>query len=738
MNLRINSLILTLAGLTVVVVALTLHGNNQEIVKTLRDRLEWTAYDLRMRALLPSEVEPDPRIVILDIDEYSLREEGHWPWPRWKLAQLVDRLVEYQVAVVGFDVVFAEKEANPAQELTRVLTNTSAEADTDLLARLSEMTDLASPDQRFADAIGNAPVVLGYVFSGNAEHPVGTLPQPLDVADVSRLNMFERSGYVANLGELQAAALSAGFFSVQPDGDGIIRRAPLVARFEGGIYPSLALEVARAYLGMPPMELGVERIDTGNVLETVSLGGMINVPTDGTGRVLIPYRGRSGSFPYVSATDVLKGSADPEILRDAIVLVGTSAEGLVDVRATPIQSVYPGVEVHANIIAGILDDAFVSQPLWVAGVDFMVLTVLGIILAFLFPRLSAGWLLITTASVVGLYIFSYLFVWQQEGLNISVTLPVGMVLTQSTLNMTYGFLQERRNRELLKDQFGQYVPPQVVEKILTRPGSALSFEGESRELTVMFADIRSFTSLSEKLSANDLKSMLNFYFTEMTRVIFEHRGTIDKYVGDMVMAFWGAPLEDPQHRANALGAALAMLERLEKMQEELQTRGWPPLHIGIGLNSGLMNVGDMGSVFRRSYTVIGDAVNLGSRLEGLSKFYGVGCVVSEFTRADQNQILFRKLDVVRVKGKDDAVAIFQPVGKVGDVSEPLLQEIDEYDKALAAYFDRKWQEAGERFSALHHRLPRRKLYGLYLERIGRLVGDEPPPDWDGVYTHTEK
>ena len=734
MHHRINVYILTLAGLTIVVLALTLRGSDDNFVQTVRDHLEWTAYDLRMRALLPPVVEQDRRIVIVDIDERSLREEGHWPWPRWKLAKLVRQLADAQAAVIGFDVVFAESEANPAEALSRFLNDNLVQQDKQLLESLDELAPSVHPDQVFATAVSTAPVILGYVFTGDADKPVGMLPAPLDLPDAPGIPFYERESFVANLHELQDTALGGGFFSVQPDSDGVIRRAPLLARYQGELYPSLSLEVARAYLGLPPVELEIMQ----ETLEAVSLEGMISIPTDGAGRVLVPYRGQSGSFPYVPATDILNGTVDPEVIRDAIVLIGTSAVGLVDMRATPVQSVYPGVEVHANIIAGILDETFVSQPPWVEGVDFVVLLVLGILLSIIFPRLTAGWLLVITLSVAGIYLFTYLYVWQQWGINISITVPVSTIFTLSAINMTYGFLQERRDLEILKDQFGQYVPPQVVEKISAQLGSGLSFEGETREITVLFADIRNFTELSEHLAANDLKRMLNYYFTEMTGIIFEHGGTIDKYIGDLVMAFWGAPLFDPQHRVHALETSMAMLKRLESMQSELRERDWPEFKIGIGINTGPMNVGDMGSRFRRSYTVIGDSVNLGSRLEGLTKYYGVSCIASEFTISDIEGILFRKLDVVRVKGKDTAVTIFEPVGKTAELDSGLIEQVEQHENALAAYFERDWEKAGRLFSDLNRRYPEQQLYALYLDRLDQFRSNEPPAEWDGVFTHKAK
>jgi len=637
--------------------------------------------------------------------------------------------------------VLAEAEPNVAQQLAQALAARPDLDGQDLVPRLQALAGSLDPDAVLARGLGKGPVVLGYVFSNRADRSVGALPAPLlslDTPSLHGLELYGREHYVGNLPALQSAAAGGGFFSVEADGDGVVRRVPLIARHGDAVYGSLALEVARYYLGMPPVELRVHPIAGRNVLETVSLGGLVEIPTDGLGQVIVPYRGRSGAFPYVSATDVLRGKADAGVLRDAIVLVGTSAEGLYDQRSTPVQSVFPGVEIHANVITGILDGRFPFQPPWAEGVDLSVLVVLGLILALLLPRLNALGLALSSALVVAAYVGVNTWVWARQGLVMTVAVPVVMIALLAALNMTYGFLAERRNRERLKGMFGQYVPATLVEELNAHPESSFGFEGESREMTVLFCDIRSFTTISESLPANELKQMLNFFFTPMTQIIFERRGTVDKYVGDMIMAFWGAPLEDTEHRTHGIQAALDMVEKVRAIRPELSARGWPEIHIGIGLNTGLMNVGDMGSSFRRAYTVIGDAVNLGSRLEGLTKYYGVDLIVSEQTRLGQEGFLYRPLDRVRVKGKAEPVAIFEPICRQEAADETLRAELRDYEVALDTYYAREWDQAGALFAELIHRHPGRKVYLLYEERARDLKGQGLGPDWDGVFTHTSK
>jgi len=738
----------TLLGLAIVVLSVGLRISDHPGLERVRNRLEWVAFDWRTRATLDRHVEKDPRVVIVDIDERSLREQGHWPWPRPKVAALLDRLGEAGAAVIGLDMVFAEPEANPAEQVAEGLEAMKAQGRKGLpgpqtetmLEQLRGLAEQLDGDRVLAESLAANPVMLGYVFTFS-DASVGLLPRPLGEAtqEIRALGLPELPHYSANLPLLQTNAAGGGYLTVEGgDEDGVIRRVPLLNVYGDGLYGLLALEVARLYLDMPPVELRIEQFYRDRALEAISLGGFIEIPTDSRGQVLVPYRGPQGSFPYVSATDVLAERVDRGVLDGAIALVGTSAKGLFDQRSTPVQNVFPGVEIHANVIAGILDDRFPYKPPWADGADVSLMVLLGLLLALIFPRLHALGLAVSSLVVTGLYVGVNTWVWAEEGLALTVAQPVLMVAILATLNMTYGFLAERRNRERLKGMFGQYVPADLVEEMNANPKGDYGFEGESREMTVLFCDIRGFTSISESLPANELKKMLNYFFTPMTRLIFENRGTIDKYVGDMIMAFWGAPLPDPDHRAHAIATAIAMLHKLQALQPELAERGWPGFHIGIGLNTGMMNVGDMGSSFRRAYTVIGDAVNLGSRLEGLTKYYGVSLIVSELTCQGQEAFVFRPLDRVRVKGKADPVVIFEPVCRRAEADEAALAELNQHAQALAAYYSRRWDEAELAFSQLIERHPERKLYLLYLERVLDLRAKSLPEDWDGVFTHTSK
>lgn len=706
----------------------------------LPQRLELIAFDLRLKAISwPATLESAPKVVIVDIDERSLGKHGRWPWSRAKIADMVERLTLAGTAVIAFDVMFSEPELNPAVEVITGLKKQGG--DNGLLAmQLSRFEEKFDHDRRFAGALNAREVILGYTFHPRELQQVGMLPRPLVVINpqvIPGSSLVAMRGYTANLPVLAEAALGSGFFSLVPDIDGVVRRAPLVARYNGQLYSSLALEALRHFLLVDSITLHTSRINDLETVEAIELDGFASIPTDAQGQMIVPYLGPKGSFPYVSASEVLAGSVPPGQLEGAIVLVGTTAPGLFDLRVAPVQAVYPGVEIQANLIDAILAKRFLVRPAWAHGADFVVTVAAGLALALALPFFAPLWQMLWTFAVAAALVLGNLVLWKQ-GLVLSLAMPLILTSLLATCNLAYGFLVESRSRRQLKGMFGQYVPPQIVQEMSENP-QKYSFEGETRELTVLFADIRGFTTLSETLAAGDLKKLLNRYFTPMTRIIFETRGTIDKYVGDQIMAFWGAPVADAQHAVQAIEAALRMLAETERLSREFVAEGLPRIAIGIGINTGSMNVGDMGSEFRRAYTVLGDAVNLGARLEGTTKYYRVGLVVGEATRnAAGDAFVFRELDLVRVKGKAQAIRVYEPVCRKGGAEEVLLRELADYHRILSDFRARRWEEARAGFTRLRDAAPDRRLYGIYLERIEALAADDPGEGWDGAYERTEK
>lgn len=710
----------------------------------LLQRLELMAFDIRLRVVKDiapgsSANEAATKVVIVDIDERSLTEHGRWPWSRAKVAVLLERLAQAGAAVVAFDVMFSEPEANPAMEVASFLKK-QGEGSHALAAELARFEESFDRDRLFAGALSRKEVVLGYTFQPREPQRIGALPQPLTVTNpqvISQSSLVAMRGYTANLPILAQAALGCGFFSLNPDLDGVVRRAPLVARYHDQLFSSLALETLRHFLLVDSVSLHTSLINGQESVEGVELAGFATIPTDADGQMIVPYLGPQGSFPYISASAVLAGTVPTSQMEGAIVLVGTTAPGLFDLRSTPVQAVYPGVEIQANLIDAILAKRFLVQPAWAQGADFVVMVVAGLALALALPFFAPLWQMLWTLAVAAVLVGGNLVLWRQ-GLVLSLAMPLILTALLAICNLAYGFLVESRSRRQLKGMFGQYVPPQIVQEMSENP-QKYSFEGETRELSVLFADIRGFTTLSESLTAGELKKLLNRYFTPMTRIIFETRGTIDKYVGDMVMAFWGAPVADAQHAAQAIEAALRMLTETERLSQEFVAEGLPRIAIGIGVNTGSMNVGDMGSEFRRAYTVLGDAVNLGSRLEGTTKYYGVGLVVGETTKAAAGEaFVFRELDLVRVKGKAKAIRVYEPMCRAGEAGEALLRELGDYQQALVAFRARRWEESRIGFTRLLEAAPERQLYSVYLERINALAADDPGEGWDGVYDRKEK
>ncbi|MHB1620115.1 MAG: CHASE2 domain-containing protein [Sulfuricella sp.] len=706
----------------------------------LIQRIEAISYDARLQLTMPKTL--DRRIVIVDIDEKSLAEEGRWPWGRDKLAAMLDRLFDqYHVAVVGFDVVFAEKDESSGLKVLEQLSRKELKNIPQFQASLAQLRPQLDHDRIFAQKLASRPVVLGYYFTSNEDRVSGLLPAPVFPAGSfkgSNTAFVVATGYGANLPEFQKAAHSAGHFNPLTDFDGVTRRVPMLMEYRGAYYESLSLAIIRTLSDNAGIQAVFEE-GAGNVgdsLEWLRVG-KLKIPVDENVSALVPYRGKQGSFPYVSATDVLHGRVSSQELGGAIVLVGTTAPGLMDLRSTPVGAVYPGVEIHANLIAGMLDHNIKQKPAFIMGAEITEMLLLGLLLAFSLPLLSPIRASFTALSALLLVIGINLSLWQSANMVMPLAAAMLMIITLFILSMSYGFFVESRAKRQITGLFGQYVPPELVDEMSENPGN-FTMEGESREMTVLFSDVRGFTTISEGLSPKELSRLMNEYMTPMTRIIHKHRGTIDKYIGDAIMAFWGAPLADPEHSRHALLAALEMQQTLVVLREQFKTQGWPEIRIGVGLNTGTMSVGNMGSEFRMAYTVMGDAVNLASRLESLTKQYGVGIIVGEYTQKAVPDVVFRELDRVRVKGKDEPVAIYEPIGLAGQVEKAVLDEIELFHQVLTLYRAQNWDLAEVRLLDLQKRSPGSYLYQLYLERIAHFRADPPGVEWDGVFVFKTK
>ena len=701
-------------------------------------RFDHLLYDTRLRLTAPGGI--DDRIVILDIDERSLATPGlgRWPWGRDVQAGLVRKLFEkYGVALVAFDVVAGERDRSSGLPVLERLATGELKDVREFQEALERVRPRLDHDGEFAAALKGRPVVLGFYFTNPETEANGTLPAAVLDDSVFRgrgVKFARYTGFGANLPEFQAAALAAGHFTPLVDEDGIIRRVPMLAEFKGQYYEPLSLAVFRALTGAAKVEAGFapERfLSRGYAgLEWLEVGTR-RIPVDENAAALVPYRGGARSFPYVSLADVHLDRVPVERLKGRIALVGASAPGLVDLRATPVGRIFPGVEIHANLIAGMLDGTIKQRPPYVIGAEVILLILFGVTLAVLLPLLSP--LRATLAFVLGLALLTGLnvAVWSEADIALPLAAGLLMIIALFALNMSYGYFVETRSKRQFTELFGQYVPPELVDEMARDPAK-YSMEGKNEVLTVLFTDIRGFTSIAEGLDPKALAALLNEFLTAMSLVIRNHRGTLDKYMGDAIMAFWGAPVADPQHASHALAAALAMQAELARLNPAFKARGWKEIKIGVGLNTGPMNVGDMGSRLRKAYTVMGDAVNLASRVEGLTKEYGAPIIVGQATREAVTGIVFRELDRVRVKGKDEPVAIFEPIGPENQVGRERVEELKLWGQALKLYRARSWDQAELILFNLQRLYPGTPLYSLYADRVARYRHESPGPGWDGV------
>lgn len=706
------------------------------------DQMENLLYDTRVRLTAPGG--QDERILIVAVDEVSLQAQGHWPWTRDKLARLVDNLFAYGVVVIGWDMLFAERDESA--DIDRLHRLAEAKGDESFIATLQELEPQLDRDLIFAESLAAGPNVLGYFFDTNEStaYETGELPLPaFDFHESMADSIFlpRGRGYSSNRPELMAAAYSAGFIN-NPliDGDGVVRRAPLLHEYKFSAYEALSLATAAAYRNEITLPIFVDAstwMGDYPPLEGLELAG-VSIPIDPQGAVLVPFRGPRGSFPYVSATDVIEGTVkDPEYLKGTIALVGATAPGMEDIRSTPFGPIYPGVEVHANIISGLLDGNFRWEPAYTSAAEMVAVSVFGLLTSFVLPILSP---IIATLAFFGLLIMAFavnLYMWSVELHVLPLAVTLLTLIGIYTLNMVFGYLFETRTRTHMDSLFGQYVPPDLVKE-MSRDPENYSLASQKLELSVLFSDIRDFTSISEGLDAAELSDLINQYLTPMTRIVHLSKGTIDKYIGDAIMAFWGAPLRDSHHAARAVGAGLEMLAALETLNEEFSKKDWPHIAIGVGINTGPMNVGNMGSEFRQAYTVMGDAVNLGSRLEGLTKSYGVAFIVSEFTRWAAPEFYYRELDRVRVKGKAEPVTIFEPLGLKDQLPAKVIADALLFENALRCYREQKWDDAVNVLQELLLVEPDCFLFKLYLERVEIFKQDPPGADWDGVFVYKTK
>ncbi|MFH2011829.1 MAG: adenylate/guanylate cyclase domain-containing protein [Pseudomonadota bacterium] len=715
------------------------------------DLMELKALDLRF--LSRGSVRPGNEVVIAAIDEKSLDELGRWPWSRKKIASLIDILTKYEVKTIGFDIVFAEPDENSVLERTVSFKKKIEELGINnrkLVEYITMAERDADNDEILAKSIkGSDRVILGYFFH-TSKKDLGHLKvgeNDVDFENISsskyhsvrylseeakKVTLTEAYAVESNLNKLSTAAKGSGYFNVFPDEDGTVRWYPLVIQHKEQYFPPLSLRVLHNYLGSPLLSLKIA--DYG--IEGIQLG-KVKIPTDETGRMLINYAGRQKTFPHYSISDILNDRIPASSLKDKIVLVGATATGIYDMRVTPFSSIYPGVEIHANIIDTILRQHFLVRPEWTFVIDILIILGLGLLLGFLLYKMEAVWGAITTIIFfLGFFILNrYMFV--QKGLWINIVYPYLTLLLVYIGVTIYRYFTEEQEKKKIKGAFHYYVTASVVNEMLKNP-EKLKLGGEKKELTVLFSDIRGFTTISEKLSPEMLVKLLNEYLTVMTDIVFKYDGLLDKYIGDAIMAVFGAPLDQDDHAARACYTALDMMDELKTLQKKLEADGTPRIDIGIGINSGPMVVGNMGSNSRFDYTVMGDSVNLGSRLEGANKQYHTNIIISELTYEKvKDKFVCRELDSVRVKGKALPVKIYELVGR-DRVPDETKNFLNLFHQGLEEYKGRRLKEAIETFSKVLNIKSDDYPSRLYVERSKILIETPPPEDWDGVFTMETK
>ncbi|MEA3553436.1 MAG: adenylate/guanylate cyclase domain-containing protein [Campylobacterota bacterium] len=712
------------------------------------------SFDNRLRDymfIVRGEVKDSGNVVIVDIDDKSLKQIGQWPWSRDVLAEMLVNLTNGGIGLVAFDVVFAEEDrTNP----------------TKLIKKLDLKTDKEIPDYdyTFAATVANTPTILGYQFMLSKddfiekkapEIPAMILERNRD--EQNKNMVINAHGTILNIPIVQDNSYSSGFFNNVPDESGVVRSVPLVIRYNDQLYPSLALETIRTIVDKRKINVNYDA----NGVSDISVGDYF-IPTDRYGRAIVNFRGGGKTFKYISAADIVNNTFDPKDIEGKIALVGTSAAGLLDLRATPFDSIYPGVEVHANVIDNILTQDFISKPSWTDGLNLAHIFILAFVLLLLVAYLPL-WLAILFIIAIFMgdmyLLFTALFT---HGLILNILFPIITIFVSIISAMTLNYFLETRQTQAIKGKFASKVSKEVMESLLANPDND-SFSAMSKEITVFFSDVRNFTNISEAMpNAKVLIEFLNEYMDPMTDIIIKEHGTVDKFIGDAIMAYWNAPGDVPDHAQRALTATMEQLHMLDDLNAKIKAderfdavcamsakNGVEPIEIGIGLNTGVAVAGEMGSTQRSDYTVIGDPVNLGARLESLCKYYNSLCNISSFTKEQlTGKFIFRFLDLVTVKGKSEPIEIWQVIDYDRDESHPKLykvsrarldEELELYNKAISLYKEAKFDEALVIFKEVDtwEDKTNKNVYKMYIERCEHYI-EVPPKDFNGVFAHTTK
>jgi adenylate cyclase len=708
-------------------------------IPSVFERLSLLSFDTYQRAA-PRQAASDLPIRIVDIDDKSLKQIGQWPWSRSVIADLLDKLREAGASVVVFDVIFAEPDRTSPKLLLPLLTDMGVDGG-DAKQLLAKMAD---PDDRLAEAMSKLPVVVGFALSDGTGTGTPMAKAGFSSAGAAGSNplRYVRSfpEAVAALPMFQKAAAGNGFDNELPDEwDDVVRHVPLLLRLADKAVPSLAAEALRlgtgahGYIAKGAGANGQQSFGENTGLNSVKIGPLI-VPTDGAGRVWAHFA-RADANRFVSAVDIVSGNFDRSRIADNIVLIGASYAGLNDLHATPVDPKMPGVEIQAQLIEQVLQGDFLDRPDWVGGAEILFTMLIGIVLILAIPRFGA----LLSAAIVGVAVIAVAaaswFAFRDAHLLVDPVYPIVVIGIIYLLGTILSYRSTEQRQREIRQAFSRYMSPYMVEELAAHP-EKLVLGGQIKLITIMFCDIRGFTTLSEGLTAAELGQLINNFLTPMTEIIMANKGTIDKYIGDCIMAFWNAPLDDPDHAKNAVAAALAMREKLIELNDGWRAQGKREIHIGIGINTGECCVGNFGSEQRFDYSLLGDPVNLSSRLESLTKQYHVDFIIGEDSAELLDEPNLIELDLVAVKGKSRAVRIYTLPPHPVETEQYLAR----HQELLAAYRRRDWEGA---LALLEDRTlagepDMAPFYELFRERIAQLQIESLPEDWDGVYVAHEK
>jgi len=682
-------------------------------------------------------------VAIIDLDDASLEEVGQWPWPRNVIAQMVANLFNMGVGVVGFDVIFAEPDRmNPSSIVKSVVG-----LDDEMKAKLEK---LPSNDAIFGDVIRQARrVVVGQSVINAKREYEGRPPLPSRIAERAKKGAPQprdwlppQDGLLRNVEPLETPAGGHGLLNIDPELDGVVRRVPAFYKYNNRLYPTLSIELMRVAMGRP----GVTVLGDDSGIQDVSIAPGAKVNTDKTG-IMWPYFSVSDKKKYISARDVLNNTVDKSRVTGKIAIVGTSAVGLLDIKTIPTEAAVPGVEVHAQLIESVLTNSYLTVPAFANSAEAFLLLVFGLIIIVLVPWIGAKWTLLFFLLVVAGAGGTSWYLFDQERYLIDASFGIAAILTLY-VTLTYAsYASEEAQRRATRDAFSKYMSPAVVARVVEDP-NLLSLGGSKRDMSVLFCDVRGFTGISELFDAEGLTTLINKLLTPLTNVILANKGTVDKYMGDAIMAFWNAPLDDPDHARNACISALGMVAEMgplnDRLEQEAKVEGRPhlPLKVGLGINTGEAVVGNMGTAQRMDYSVLGDTINTGSRLEGQSKTYGVDIVLGPNTWARVPDFATIELDIIQVKGKKVGLHVYALMGDPEMAKRPDFIKLKEtVDRLMSTYRAQKFDEAEAVIAELRvigEPFHMEYLCELYEDRIAAYRIEPPPPDWDGVFIATSK